>query len=173
MAIERIPAPVSSTTVNVSGQGLKYEVIQSITLTTGTTITFSNIPSKYRALKLLMAPGMSASTAVWFRVNGNSNNIYSFSLRALAITTWATQTNTAGSVHYITSSTNAALRYDIDIFHANIASFKSTNINGLVGSQTITGTGLITLTDTISSITIGNDAAANFTAGTAMLLGSE
>jgi hypothetical protein len=173
MAISTFPA------VAPAKGGYNFVPIANAALT-GSTVTFSAIDAKYRALQLIITQSgggtqiFGSNAALRLRVNGDTGQNYNYDGRRLVTTTWSQFASGGGTSDFIDISTTTAQEY------RGMALFENTNVAAptLITAAFRAGTGFnhimygdYALTTTISSVSV--IGSASFTAGTAYLLGSE
>lgn len=141
------------------------------------TYTFSSIPSTYTDLVLIIQGG-AASTAfdAWIRFNSDTNTNYS--ITSFSGTGTAAQSNRETSATYIHIDKQAAWRSgNITMNRVNIMNYANTTTNKTViiradapADAVDAIAGLWRSTAAINSITVSNDANANFSSTTTFSL---
>jgi hypothetical protein len=157
-----------------AGGGLKYEVLGSINLATGTptAVAFTGIDPKYRSLKIVVDAVFSESSRIRLRLNNDSGNNYTNGVRSLGSSTWNTvqSTNTDQIATTTGSSTRHILVAYID--DTNIPAFKSVYGSSVTAVVNTIENTIYTSTSTINEVNLFVNLGT-FTGGTAYLLGSE
>jgi len=147
---------------------------------TGTTVTFSAIDPKYRALQLIIDQSgggttiFGTNTALRFRVNGDTGQNYNYNINRVAGSTFSQLFNGGGTSDFIDISTPLSTSF------MGMALFENTNVAAptIITGAFRVGSGInnivyadYALTATINSISVLG--FQTFTAGIAYLLGSE
>jgi len=159
----------------------------SIATVTGTgsssTITFSSIPSTYKALQIKTNFIVSAATTVWVRLNGDATANY---IRHGLVGSQSTATaygNTGqnyivfagmsagqiGTTTYPTTAIVDILDYTNTSKNKTVKGISGTEFNA-TGGEVDLSSGLWLNTAAITSITIGNTSSANFSTSSTFAL---
>jgi hypothetical protein len=167
-----------------AGGGLKFELISSINLATGTptSVTFSAIDPKYRALKLVINATYSGTTFTRMRLNGDTGNNYGWAYvgvtKEFNVDSFSAG-STSSNLIRLSNGNGDTEQLQVQINDTNIACHKTGFAFSNDGNATPTNVRttnyehfLYASTSTISSITLST-GSGTYTAGTAFLLGSE
>lgn len=159
-----------------------YEPIESITLTSHNTVTFTNIPGTYTDLKLVFSGGNDVNFwDIRMRINSDSNTNYSFmymrsSEGSTSYGRSSSQNQIISASSGADSSLNSMMIADF-IDYSNSTTFKSVLIRGSAAGylSPISATvGLWRSTNPITSILIfagaSNNGTANLRSGTNITL---
>ena len=160
---------------------------ESIATATGTgssgTITFSSIPSTYKALQIRTNFIVSAATTVWVRLNGDTAANYTGHGLVGSQGTATVYGNTGqnyivfagmsagqiGTTTYPTTAIVDILDYTNTSKNKTVKGISGTEFNA-TGGEVDLSSGLWVNTAAITSITIGNTSSANFSTSSTFAL---
>jgi hypothetical protein len=167
-----------------AGGGFNFQPIADADLASVTSVTFSSIDSKYRALKLVISPAAVNSTGRNHRIelNGiNTGDLYFQYGIQLKASVWSSQRGFATGDNFFDldpSDTATAIYGEFNFFNTNLAvpTTYEANLNhkkDAESSMVVYMNGSLDSTAIINEVKFFQTGVGTFTSGKVYLLGSE
>lgn len=157
--------------------GATYEPIATTIVTSGTSVTFSNIPQTYTDLVLTLTGTVDANCQIVFQVNSNTGTNYSLTyLYGDGTSAGGSRATTANMITYgalcgvVTSNSKYSATMNIQNY-TNTSLYKSIYVQSMSLDQVETVANTFRSSSAITTIKILFDRAANFTNMTLTLHG--
>ena len=149
--------------------GPTYEAIATVSPTSGTDYTFSNIPSTYTDLVLIGSCKMSGSTTLRLRLNGATSNYTYQIMRSDGTFTGSSSTS---SIELCDNDGSYLSTFVTNIMNYSAATLPNKVVVGQGGDQTDSTlvAGSLNSSSSISSVTVLTTNSASFTSESMLTL---